>query len=498
MKPGNFLSSIAILTTFSLPGYADLIVTQDLGILEIGSTTSITGDTATGTNNADTYFPVVSPEDPNWGNELVFQFTLTSEASVSLTSNALTGDPDAFLLSGTGTEVDPLSGKKIATGSLSFLYLDSAPPANGSFGTFIPGTYYLSVDSFIGFDGNINAGDATFDYTLSVNEPIPVPSAIDLGVLGDESDSFTIDTFRSTLPSGDTELGLFDASGQLLFENDDANGTLQSQLAIEFFPAGEYYIAVGEFDTSFSPGFNAIGAGATGAVGGRFFLNHPNGTNSGSIGDGVARPDVAWYRFAIIPQLGLTPWLVPEQISPLALDFQTALFKQTVTITNLSPFGLPAFRVLINGLPDGVTVYNAQGQSDGRSFLLYNQTLAAGESVDLVVEYFQADASGGFEADFEIELLDAVEVATSGAGVQLERIDSLPNGDKLLEFLSTPGDSYTIQYSQNGENWFDVLPAVTAGANVTQWVDNGPPKTPSHPSTVNTRLYRVVHKSNAR
>ena len=194
----------------------------------------------------------------------------------------------------------------------------------------------------------------------------------------------------------------------------------------------------------------------------------------------------------------VSPSSVTATAGEMTLDFQTALFKQTVTITNNNPLGLPAFRVLINGLPDGVTVYNAQGQSDGRSFLLYNQTLAAGESVDLVVEYFQADASGGFEADFEIELLDAVEVATSGAGVQLERIDSLPNGDKLLEFLSTPGDSYTIQYSQNGENWFDVLPAVTAGANVTQWVDNGPPKTPSHPSTVNTRLYRVVHKSNAR
>ena len=194
----------------------------------------------------------------------------------------------------------------------------------------------------------------------------------------------------------------------------------------------------------------------------------------------------------------VSPSSVTATAGEMTLDFQTALFKQTVTITNNNPLGLPAFRVLINGLPDGVTVYNAQGQSDGRSFLLYNQTLAAGESVDLVVEYFQADASGGFEADFEIELLDAVEVATSGAGVQLERIDSLPNGDKLLEFLSTPGDSYTIQSSQNGENWFDVLPAVTAGANVTQWVDNGPPKTPSHPSTVNTRLYRVVPKSNAR
>ena len=111
---------------------------------------------------------------------------------------------------------------------------------------------------------------------------------------------------------------------------------------------------------------------------------------------------------------------------------------------------------------------------------------------------FEAKSEAKFEAEFDIELLDAVEMAGSAGGAQLQRIDSLPNGDMLLEFLSTPGDSYTIQYSHNGEDWFGVLPAVTAGANVTQWVDNGPPKTPSHPSTMKSRLYRVVHQSNAR
>ena len=194
----------------------------------------------------------------------------------------------------------------------------------------------------------------------------------------------------------------------------------------------------------------------------------------------------------------VSPSSVTTNAGEIALDLQTALFKQTLTVTNNNPLTLSAFRVLIDGLPEGVTVYNAQGESDGRSFLLYNQPLASGESVELVVEYFQADASGGFKADFDIELLEAVEVATSVGGAQLQRIESLPNGDKLLEFLSTPGDSYTVQYSHNGEDWFDVLPAVIAGANVTQWVDNGPPKTPSHPSTMKSRLYRVVHQSNAR
>lgn len=180
----------------------------------------------------------------------------------------------------------------------------------------------------------------------------------------------------------------------------------------------------------------------------------------------------------------------------IELDLQTALFKQTITITNNNALPVPAFRLLVDGLPGDVSVHNAQGTSGDRSFLLYNQELAPGESVDLIVEYFQADASGEFEPSFELELLDATELVASTEGASLNRIESLPNGDKLLEFSSTPGETYVIQYTHDGENWFNVAPSVIAAASATQWIDNGPPKTPSHPSTMTGRLYRVVNPAN--
>ncbi|MFP6897333.1 MAG: hypothetical protein VCA38_12080 [Roseibacillus sp.] len=176
----------------------------------------------------------------------------------------------------------------------------------------------------------------------------------------------------------------------------------------------------------------------------------------------------------------------------IVLDLQSSLFKQTVTITNNNPTSVPAFRLLVNGLPQDVTVHNAQGESGGSSYLLYNQALAPGASIDLVVEYSQLDLSGGFEPSFEIELLDAAEAVTSAEGAELDRIATLPNGDILIEFKSTVGTAYTIQYSQDGENWFGVVPKVLAGTSRTQWIDNGPPKTPRHPSSVKGRLYRVV------
>ena len=179
----------------------------------------------------------------------------------------------------------------------------------------------------------------------------------------------------------------------------------------------------------------------------------------------------------------------------ITLDLQTALLKQTITVTNNNPLDIPAFRVLVNGLPGDVTVHNAQGASGGVPFLLYNQPLAAGESIDLVVEYFQITASGGLQPEFQIELVDSAGEAFSVAGIELNRVTSLPNEDKLLEFVSIVGEVYTIQYSQDGENWINVVPDVIAGANVTQWVDNGPPKTSSHPSTTGNRFYRVIRKA---
>ncbi len=179
----------------------------------------------------------------------------------------------------------------------------------------------------------------------------------------------------------------------------------------------------------------------------------------------------------------------------VALDFQTGLFKQVITITNDNPGTLPSFRILVNELPDGVTVHNAQGATiDGTSYLLYKQALASGESIDLVVEYYQADASGGIEPTFKIELLDPEEEQVAGEGVNVDPPKILPNGDLLIEFDSQIDQVFTVQYSNDGQTWANVVPDVVAGGTRLQWIDNGPPKTSSHPREEKRRLYRVIQK----
>ena len=64
----------------------------------------------------------------------------------------------------------------------------------------------------------------------------------------------------------------------------------------------------------------------------------------------------------------------------------------------------------------------------------------------------------------------------------------------ILEWASVPGKTYTVIYSDNvgTPSWFVATPPVTATANVTQWYDDGPPKTMSPPLSASSRFYRVI------
>ncbi len=84
---------------------------------------------------------------------------------------------------------------------------------------------------------------------------------------GAGSQPWSIDTFGSTNTGGsfgpdDTEIGLYDANGNLIATNDDAdffNDILTSELTSDSVGAladGTYYIAVGNFNTVFGPAFD--------------------------------------------------------------------------------------------------------------------------------------------------------------------------------------------------------------------------------------------------
>ncbi len=64
----------------------------------------------------------------------------------------------------------------------------------------------------------------------------------------------------------------------------------------------------------------------------------------------------------------------------------------------------------------------------------------------------------------------------------------------VIEFPTIIGKSYTVLYATNlnAAVWNIATPAVTAAATVTQWYDDGPPKTISPPMSAGSRYYRVI------
>jgi len=145
-------------------------------------------------------------------------------------------------------------------------------------------------------------GDRTVGATFA-QDVVITPTAIDLGILGDEISVLTLDTIGSAVE--DTELGIYDAAGNLLDQNDDIGGggagNYQSRVVVQNLTTGTYYAAVSAYNTTFGPAdFAVSGGGVSGGV----VLNYSGGLDVDGVGaaplDGAdAAGGVAWFSFEI-------------------------------------------------------------------------------------------------------------------------------------------------------------------------------------------------------
>ena len=174
--------------------------------------------------------------------------------------------------------------------------------------------------------------------------------------------------------------------------------------------------------------------------------------------------------------------------SPVTQNPQTGLFEQTVRVTNSSPGTAAGVRLYILTLATDVQVYNASGNTNGTPYLLYNFPLAAGATVDFVIEYYRANGQMFPSPVFVVEEIAPVSLTfTNGVGITIDHI-TLTKGGILIGFYATPGRAYAIQYSSNMLTWLTANPFIIAPANYVQWIDAGPPKTQNMPAC---RYYRA-------
>ena len=178
--------------------------------------------------------------------------------------------------------------------------------------------------------------------------------------------------------------------------------------------------------------------------------------------------------------------------SPIVLNPQTGLFEQTVRLTNGSPEAVNGIQLLIETLPVDVQVYNASGNINTIPFVQDSLPLAAGASVDLLIEYYRANRQAIPQPVFVVQSATPVTVTETGPIILIDRSVQLVSGRFLIEFSATPGNRYAVQYSSDIVTWKTANPIITAPANRVQWYDDGPPKTESKPTTIGSRFYRVM------
>ena len=179
------------------------------------------------------------------------------------------------------------------------------------------------------------------------------------------------------------------------------------------------------------------------------------------------------------------------------LNRQTGLREQTIRVVNDTTATVPAYRLLIAGVPAGVTVANAtEVRADGTVVVLVRQPLAPFSSFDLVLEYASANRQPVVIDPLiitEAVLVPPDDAAGEGtAAFEIERAVWLPEaGGLLLEFGSVPERLYAVEYSDDGVAWKTSPVSVRGAGNRTQWIDRGPPRTVSPPGAQPLRFYRV-------
>jgi Right handed beta helix region len=168
-------------------------------------------------------------------------------------------------------------------------------------------------------------------------------------------------------------------------------------------------------------------------------------------------------------------------------DAGSGLYFQVLSVANRSPWEMSGFRLTVEGLPPGVTLYNA---SEGQLIDVVRNLRPQG-SAYLLLQYRADSPYLWIQPRLGLETLtDSLKPAAPARPMSVipARRES---GMMRLALTVTPQRSYRIQFSNDLKKWHPAGPPRYAESTNLQWDDDGRDTGPD-PLRQPARFYRVL------
>ena len=176
---------------------------------------------------------------------------------------------------------------------------------------------------------------------------------------------------------------------------------------------------------------------------------------------------------------------------------QDGLYEEQVIVTNSGSVTVAGIQLYVTGLRNGVSLYNAAGTNNGLPYVQYGYPLDPSNTVSFALEFYDPSRqpfTNGFLVVAYMPTNQVIMGVSNSVPVTLFEDNRTVPPRMVIEWPSVIGTRYLVLYanSPNPTSWNVATPSITATANITQWYDDGPPKTASPPLSVNSRFYRVI------
>lgn len=322
---------------------------------------------------------------------------------------------------------------------------------------------------------NTQASSATSTFAPGTAVTVPVALLADGGenrVRG----SVAYDTNQLVFSSVSTPL-----TGSLSFTN-AASGQVGFDLALpptQSFSAGSNLVVLLNF---------TVGAGVTQNLSGLILQGEPV-TNQ--VLNAAGAPLPCYFNSGVLLLKSLAAYSV-QDLSGATVEWLTIL-NPTSSRGSVSSLRISFFDLGVDSLGNAIRLLNATGTNNGVPYLLIPTAVAPAGALPVNAEYYVSDRTTTPRPRLVIEMVTE-GLPTRPAGTELA-IDqtNFYQGRVILDFQSRAGKTYYILYSASPTGPFDIsFPGVTGTGGPLQWVDTGPPRTPSLPATAGTRYYRLL------